>query len=66
MPQPVASRWYKLKRTRGPKIEPCGTPHAIDALSEYTFSILIINSPFERYDVYYLIVSSVKPKKGIF
>ena len=45
----------------GPKIELCGTPHIIDALSEYAFTMQIINFPFGRYDVYRLIVSSVKP-----
>ena len=47
-------------------MEPCGAPLVIDALSEFAFFILIINFLFERYDVYHLIVSSVKPRKGIF
>ena len=28
---------YPQSVTSGPKIEPCGTPHVIDALSEYAF-----------------------------
>ena len=56
----------QIKRSSGPKIKPCGTPHVTDALPEYAFSILITNFLFERYDVYHLTVSSVKPKKGGF
>ena len=55
-----------FKKSSGPKIEPCGTPHITDALSEFAFSMLIINFLFERYDVHHLIFSSVKPRKGIF
>ena len=55
-----------MKKSSGPKTEPCGTQHVIDALSEFAFSVLIINFLFERYDVYHLIVASVKPIKGIF
>ena len=51
----------QIKNWGGPKIELCGTPHIIDALSEYAFTMQIINFPFGRYDVYRLIVSSVKP-----
>ena len=39
--QVAACRWYKLKRALDQKIEPCSTPHVIDALSEFAFSILI-------------------------
>ena len=56
----------QIKRSSEPKIKPCGTPHVTDALAEYAFSTLITNFLFERYDVYHLIVSSVKPKKGGF
>ena len=55
-----------IKKSSGPKIEHCGTPHVIDALYEFVFSILIINFLFERYDEYHLIVSSEKPRKSIF
>ena len=55
-----------FKKSSGPKIESCGTPHVTDALSEFAFSMLTINFLFERYDVHHLIVSSVKPRKGFF
>ena len=55
-----------IKKSSGSNIEPCGTPHVIDALSEHAFFILTINILFQRYDVYHLIASSVKPRKGFF
>ena len=58
--------FIKIKKSSGPKIEPCGTLHVIDALPNYVFSMLIINFLFERCDVYHLIVSSMKPRRGIF
>ena len=58
---------YRLiKKSSGFKIEPRGTPHVIDGLSEYVFSILITNFLFEWYDEHRLIVLSVKPKNSIF
>ena len=43
--------WYKLKKSSGPKIEPCSTPNVIDASSEYALSILTIKFLFGKYDI---------------
>ena len=56
----------EIKKSIGSKSEPYDTLHFIDALSDYAFSILIMNFLFERYDVYHLIISSVKHRKDIF
>ena len=59
----MACCWCKLKRAVDPKLNL--VVHFIDALSEFAFSILIINFLYERY-VYHLIFSSIKPRKDIF
>ena len=51
----------QIRKSKGPRIEPWGTPHNIRPLSESWFSMLIKNIPSETYDWNYVMHLSEKP-----
>ena len=64
--QLVACRWNKLKRSVGPKLNLVAHHILLMLYPNLHFPYWVINFLFERYDVYHLIVSSAKLRKGIF
>ena len=56
---------YK-RNSKGPKIDPCGTPHSVFAVPEYLFLIFTRKLLSERYDWNHIIKWFENPRETIF